>query len=79
MQFKTNIRHNAADEAGLLAWLTYIRDNVTGTIIDGSVESNSLFCNVTILNDTIQAAVATIQGFQNEFTDIQYGLAVVVP
>lgn len=77
MQFKINIRHNAENEAGLLAWLTYIRDSHPTQVQDASVESQSLSCNVKLVVETINDAVAAIQGFRENF-EVQYGLAVVV-
>ena len=77
MMFKINIRHNAEDEAGLLAWLIYFRDNHPIEVISASVEDQSLSCNAVLEVATLNDAVQAIQGLKQQF-EIHYGLAVVV-
>ena len=77
IEFKLNIKHKAENEEGLLEWLVYIRDNHATSVIDGSIQSATLQCFVTLQLPTLAEAVTTIKGFRAQFS-IDYGLVLVL-
>lgn len=75
MEFQLNIQHTAANEAGLLTFLTFIKDTYAAEVHNASAASETLQCQCTLVLASLPASVAAVTAFKAQFT-ITYRLVI---
>jgi len=71
MEFQLNVKHIAANEAGLDTFMTYIKDNYSTVVTGAMASSVGLKCQITIVFPTYAEVLTTIQTLKGQFT-IEY-------
>jgi hypothetical protein len=68
MSFRLQITHSADDEAGLLAFITHIKDNYSTVAVGASADSENKHCLATLDFPTLNDVVAAVQDMKTNFT-----------
>jgi hypothetical protein len=68
MSFRLQITHNAEDEAGLLAFISHIKDNYSIFAVGASANSENKHCLATLDLPTLNEVVAAVQDMKTNFT-----------
>ena len=75
MEYQLTIYHEAENEAGLNAFLVYIKDNMADSVAGASANSITLKCEATFMFVTYPELVTAVTQFKEHFT-IDYSLQV---
>ena len=75
VQYQLNVYHLAANEAGLNAFLVYIKDNMGDSVAGAQANSITLKCEATFTFATYTELVSAVIMFKQNFT-IDYSLQV---
>lgn len=68
MKFILQINHKAEDEAGLNAFLVFLKDNLAAFIEHASAESETLLCSTELEFTEYSEAVTAVQSIRSAFT-----------
>ena len=77
VDFQLNVYHEAANEAGLNAFLVYMKDNYPTVIQGAAAHSKNLKCSALFVFTVYTEMVAAVQDIKANF-DIEYNLQVNV-
>ena len=75
MEFQITARFNAENEAGMAAFLMFIKDNYAAEVHDASADSVKFICHATLVLTSLENSIAAIGAFKQAF-DITYKLAI---
>lgn len=78
MEFQVTIQHTAANEAGLLTFLTFVKDTYPAYIHSAFATkdgADDMKCGCTLVLGTLAACVTAIQAFKAQFS-ISYRLVI---
>ena len=65
--FKLSITHNAENEVGLAAFIIYLRDNFSTSILGATANSSNKHCTATLQFATFNEVVVAVQTLKAEF------------
>jgi len=75
VDYRLNVYHTAANEAGLNAFLIFIKDNYVSVIRGAGANSKDLECSAMFMFDNYTDMVNTVVALKGQF-EIEYNLQV---
>ena len=75
MEFIITIRFKGENEAEMVQFLTFIKDNYPSEVTHGSADSGSFNCHATITFPSLEGSISAVQAFKQQFT-ISYKLEI---